>query len=109
MKKLEAWLTKREINVDLATVQKAELAALLHRFYGELKSEKNGKAVKSKHARRDQVRDPKRPAESTLGSSTYRTIRFLPRPIACLRLNAGFMRNVGTPARNIRLRYPMET
>ena len=72
MKKLEAWLTKRKVNVNLATVRKEELAALLHRFYGELKSEKNGKAVKSQHSRRDQIWHSKRAAESSLGSSTHR-------------------------------------
>ena len=45
MKRLEAWLTKRNVNVNLATVGKEELAALLHRFYGELKSEKTAKPL----------------------------------------------------------------
>lgn len=45
MKKLEAWLTKRKVNVNLTTGGKEELAALLHRFYGELKSEKTAKPL----------------------------------------------------------------
>ena len=38
MSRLKEWLKKRHINIDLATVAAEELAPILRRFYGELKT-----------------------------------------------------------------------
>ena len=43
-KKLTDWMRKRKVDVDLKTVSGADLAPILRRFYGELKSG-NGKML----------------------------------------------------------------
>ena len=38
MSRLKTWLIKRHVNIDVTTIAAEELAPILRRFYGELKT-----------------------------------------------------------------------